>query len=147
MGCNLKRARAKELYRSLALGPVEETRILHARYDLIVMCLVDEHLAALGPVYQEAYRLSDSRAQFVVVGMHPSFFMTGMPTHFKDAKGNSNGKRPCEAALDAGWTLTEMYEGVIGEEWLRVKPKRAPLRNHPVNFGYVWKRLCQRCLF
>jgi hypothetical protein len=63
----LERARAKSLYRSLFLGSVEETGISHARYDL----------------------------RFVIVGMHPFFFMTGMPTHFKDS------------------------DGVVDEEWLR----------------------------
>jgi SAM-dependent methyltransferase len=144
----LERARAKGLYRSLFLGSVEETGILHASYDLIVMRLVDEHLATLEPVYQEAFRLSNPRAKCVVVGMHPSFFMTGMPTHFKDAEGNPKAIEThvhlvsdhVGAALNAGWKLAEMYEGVIDEEWVRVKPKWAALRNHPVNFGYVWER-------
>jgi Methyltransferase domain len=87
----LDRARTKELYRSLFLESVEETGISDARYDLIVMSLVDEHLATLERVYREAYRLSTSRAKFVVVGMHPFLFMTGMPTHFKDTKGNAQG--------------------------------------------------------
>jgi SAM-dependent methyltransferase len=144
----LERARAKELYRSLVLGSVEETRIVHARYDLIVMCLVDEHLAALEPVYQEACRLSNAHAKFVVVGMHPFFFMTGMPTHFKDTDGNPKAIETyihlfsdhVRAAFKAGWTLAEMYEGVIDEAWIRAKPKWAPLRNYPVNFGCVWER-------
>jgi SAM-dependent methyltransferase len=144
----LELARAKELYRSLFLGSVEETGLSHARYDLVVMSLVDEHLAALDRVYQEAYRLSNSRAKFVVVGMHPFFFMTGMPTHFKDAEGIPKAIEThihlasdhVTAALKTGWILAEMYEGVIDEEWVRVKPKWAPLKNHPVNFGYVWER-------
>jgi hypothetical protein len=48
--------------------------------------------------------------------MHPFFFMTGMPTHFKDS------------------------DGVVDEEWLRAKPKWQHLRNYPVNFGYLWQR-------
>jgi len=144
----LDRARAKGLYRSLLLGSVEETAIAHARYDLIVMSLVDEHLATLGRVYQEAYRLSTSHAKYAVVGMHPSFFMTGMPTHFNDAEGIPKAIEThvhlvsdhVRAALKAGWTLAEMYEGLIDDEWIRVKPKWAPFRNYPVNFGYVWKR-------
>jgi predicted TPR repeat methyltransferase len=63
----LEHARAKEIYRSLFLGSVEETGISHACYDLIIMSLVDEHLASLERVYQEAYRLSNPRAKFVVV--------------------------------------------------------------------------------
>jgi SAM-dependent methyltransferase len=144
----LQRARVKELYRTLSLGSVEATGILHARYDLIVMCLVDEHLRALDPVYREAYRLSGSRAKFVVVGMHPFFFMTGMPTHYRDADGNPKAIETSihllsdhvKAAFNAGWSLAEMYEGVVDEEWLRVKPKWAPLKNYPVNFGYLWER-------
>jgi SAM-dependent methyltransferase len=144
----LERASAKGLYRTLFLGSVEETGITHARYDLIVMSLVDEHLATLGPVYQEAYRLSTAHAKFVVVGMHPFFFMTGMPTHFKDTEGNPKAVEThihlvsdhVRAALEAGWTLADMYEGVIDEEWVRVKPKWAHLTNHPVNFGYLWER-------
>ena len=144
----LDRARAKSLYRDLFIGSVEETGIPGAHYDLIVMSLVDEHLSTLGPAYREAHRLSAARAQFVVVGMHPSFFMTGMPTHFKDAAGNPKAIEThvhlvsdhVRAALAAGWTLAEMYEGVIDEDWMRVKPKWAHLRSHPVNFGYVWER-------
>jgi SAM-dependent methyltransferase len=97
---------------------------------------------------QEAYRLSTSRATFAVVGMHPFFFMTGMPTHFKDAAGNPKAIEThvhlvsdhVRAALEAGWSLAEMYEGVIDEDWLRAKPKWERLRNYPVNFGYVWVR-------
>jgi len=145
----LERARAKGLYRSLFLGSVEETGISHARYDLIVMSLVDEHLRSLERVYQEAYRLSNARAQFVVIGMHPFFFMTGMPTHFKDADGNPKAIEThihlvsdhVRAALRAGWSLAEMYEGVIDEEWVRLKPKWAHLGNYPVNFGYLWERM------
>ena len=142
----LERARAKRLYRALFMGSVEETGIPDARYDLIVMSLVDEHLRALEPVYREARRLSAPDGRFVVVGMHPSFFMTGMPTHFKDAHGNPKAIEThihlvsdhVSAALQGGWTLAEMSEGVIDEEWLRVKPKWEHLRNYPVNFGYVW---------
>jgi hypothetical protein len=58
--------------------------------------------------------------------MHPFFFMTGMPTHFKDAEGNPKAIEThihlvsdhVKAALEAGWTLAEMYEGVIDEEWI-----------------------------
>jgi SAM-dependent methyltransferase len=144
----LARARAKNIYRNLFLGSVEDTGISGVRYDLIVMSLVDEHLSTLLPLYQEAYRLSAAPARFVVVGMHPFFFMTGMPTHFKDAGGNPKAiethihlmSNHVSAARAAGWTLGEMYEGVIDDDWLRVKPKWAHLRGHPINFGYLWER-------
>jgi ubiquinone/menaquinone biosynthesis C-methylase UbiE len=144
----LDRARAKRLYRTLTLGSVEETGISNSSYDLIVMSLVDEHLPRLDHVYGEAYRLTVPGAKFVVVGMHPFFFMTGMPTHFKDAEGNPKAIEThihlvsdhARAALNAGWSLAEMYEGVIDEEWVRVKPQWARFRNYPVNYGYLWER-------
>lgn len=144
----LDRAREKGLYRNLSLGSVDATEIPGGRYDLIVMSLVDEHLATLGPVYREAYRLGSAGAKFVLVGMHPFFFMTGMPTHFKDAQGHPKAIEThvhltsdhVSAAHAAGWSLVEMYEGVIDEDWVRVKPKWAELRSYPVNFGYVWER-------
>jgi hypothetical protein len=139
----------KQLYRSLFLGSVEETGIANGRYDLIVMSLADEHLATLDRVYREAHRLSASRGKFVVIGMHPFFFMTGMPTHFRDSQGNPKAIEThvhlisdhVRAAFGAGWTLAEMHEGVIDDEWIRVKPKWADLRNYPVNFGYLWERI------
>jgi ubiquinone/menaquinone biosynthesis C-methylase UbiE len=144
----LNKARARDIYRALSLGSVEQTGISNDGYDLIVMSLVDEHLSHLGPVYKEAYRLSTDRSKFVVVGMHPFFFMTGMPTHFKDSEGNPKAIEThihlvsdhVGAALAAGWRLQEMYEGVIDEDWIKVKPKWDKFRNYPVNYGYVWSR-------
>jgi SAM-dependent methyltransferase len=144
----LKRAKAKTLYRTLSLGSVEGTGISHGGYDLIVMSLVDEHLPRLKPVYEEAFRLSAECSNFVVIGMHPFFFMTGMPTHFKDGEGNPKAIEThihlasdhVRAGLTAGWTLREMYEGVIDDEWIKVKPKWEGFRNYPINFGYVWSR-------
>ena len=74
--------------------------------------------------------------------------MTGMPTHFKDVEGNPKaiethihlGSDHVRAALDSDWTLAEMYEGIVDEAWVRVKPKWVQFRNCPVNFGYVWNR-------
>lgn len=143
----LKKAEAKKLYRNLAVGSVENTQIDH-RYDLIVMSLVDEHLANLKLVYREAARLSEDNAQFVVVGMHPFFFMTGMPTHFKGKHGNSTAIEThihlmsdhVRAAFSAGWQLQEMHEDVIDDDWIKTKPKWKKFRNFPVNYGYVWRR-------
>ena len=145
----LDRARERRLYRRLYLGSVDDSGIEGGNYDLLTMSLVDEHLPSLGPVYREAFRLSAAGGKFVVVGMHPFFFMNGMPTHFKDVHGNTKAIEThvhlmsdhVKAAFAAGWCLVEMHEGVIDEEWIRVKPKWEPLKHVPVNFGYVWGRV------
>lgn len=144
----LAKAQAKGVYQSLQLGSVEKTGLSGRQYDLIVMSLVDEHLAQLGAVYGEAARLSSPSAQFVVVGMHPFFFMTGMPTHFNDSEGKPKAIEThihlmsdhVRAAFNSGWVLQEMHEGLIDDEWIKEKPKWEKFRSYPVNYGYVWRR-------
>ncbi|WP_413569294.1 class I SAM-dependent DNA methyltransferase [Bdellovibrio sp. HCB117] len=144
----LEKAKAKNIYQELKLGSVESTGLSENHYDLLIMSLVDEHLKTLKPVYAEAYRLAKPGAKFVVVGMHPFFFMTGMPTHFKDKEGNSKAIETnlhlisdhVRAALAAGWKLEEMHEGLINDDWVRVKPKWEKFRDYPVSYGYVWSR-------
>lgn len=144
----LKLAEVKGIYRHLTVGPVEDTGLGDNRYDLIVMSLVDEHLSTLKPVYAEAARVATENAIFVVVGMHPFFFMTGMPTHFKNKDGSSTAIEThihlvsdhVQAAFSAGWKLKEMHEGVIDDDWIAAKPKWEKFRSYPVNYGYVWER-------
>jgi hypothetical protein len=44
-------------------------------------------------------------------------------------------------ALDSGWSLAEMHEQVIDEAWIALKPAWAPLRDVPISFAAVWRRL------
>ncbi len=83
----LAAARARGVYRSLREGEVGDTGLEAGAYDLVVACLVDEHLADLGPLYGEAARLARPGGSFVLVGFHPHFIIaSGMPTHFDDAE-------------------------------------------------------------
>lgn len=144
----LAKAKERGLYRQLSQGKVDETKLDGGTYDLLLMSLVDEHLADLKPVYKEAFRLARDGAKFVVVGMHPFFFMTGMPTHFKNANGDSIAIEThvhlisdhVRAAFAAGWKLIEMQEGLIDDEWIQVKPKWEKFRAYPVNYAYVWSK-------
>jgi len=141
------KAKKRAIYRSLHVGSVEHTQLSENQYDLIVMCLVDEHLSSLSKVYREARRLSCSNSFFVVVGMHPFFFMNGMPTHFDDSNGEPKAIEThvhlmsdhFEAAKMAGWKLVEIFEGTIDDKWIKIKPKWNKFRGCPINFGYVWK--------
>jgi len=127
---------------------VENTGLPGATYDLLIMSLADEHLARLEPTYLEASRLSSDNAKFVVVGMHPFMFLTGMPTHFNDQQGLPKAIEThihlfsdhFAAATTGGWRLREAVEGLIDDRWFEVKPKWKPLRGTPVNYGYVWAR-------
>jgi hypothetical protein len=43
------------------------------------------------------------------------------------------------AGLRAGWTLIEMRERVIDDEWLALKPKWSRFRSQPVSVAFVWR--------
>jgi SAM-dependent methyltransferase len=144
----LERARDRGVYASLRQGDVAATGLEAGAYDLIVQSLADEHLSELGAPYREAARLAAPGGAFVVVGYHPHFLMSGVPTHFNGADGEPIAVESyvhltsdhVTAALGAGWRLAEMAEGVIDDAWIAKKPKWERFRAHPVSFAFVWRR-------
>jgi SAM-dependent methyltransferase len=141
-------ARAKGVYRELVRGDLRRTPFRAGTYDIVTAALVDEHLPDVRPLYQEAARIARPQGWFLIVGYHPFFLMSGIPTHFNSASGEpvtietyvhllSDHVR---AGLAAGWTLREMDEGLIDDEWLAMKPKWAQYRNQPVSFAFVWQK-------
>ncbi len=142
-------ARDKGAYRRLLEADVASTRLGASAYDLVIACLVDEHLPDLRPLYREAWLLAKSDGLFVLAGYHPHFIMAfGVPTHFDSASGEPVAiethvhllSEHVAAALDAGWLLAEMRERVIDEGWLEVKPQWGRCRGHPVSFAFVWRK-------
>jgi SAM-dependent methyltransferase len=145
----LDRARARGAHRTLAEADVASSGLATGAYDLAITSLVDEHLATLDPLYREAYRVVRPGGQYVLVAYHPQFMMvTGMPTHFKNAAGEEIAitthlhlvSDHVTAALGAGWTLMEMQERLIDDDWVALKPKWARYRNHPISAAYVWQK-------
>lgn len=142
-------ARAKGIYRTLAEADLTATGLPGATYNLVAMCLVDEHLPELRPLYREAFRLAAPGGLLVLVAFHPHFIMaSGMPTHYTNAAGEPIAIEThlhllsdhVSAALEAGWTLAEMKERVIDDAWLALKPKWERLRGHPVAAAFVWRK-------
>jgi len=142
-------ARGRGAHDRLVEADVTATGLEHAAYDLVIAGLVDEHLAELGPLYGEAWRLAQPGGWFVLVAFHPHFIMaSGMPTHFRSAAGEPVAiathvhllSDHVTAGLDAGWTLAEMREGVVDERWIALKPRWERLRGHPVSAAFVWRR-------
>jgi SAM-dependent methyltransferase len=138
------------VYDRLVLAEVSESVLEPRRYDLVTTVLVDEHLRELGPLYREAARLAGPGAAYVLVGFHPFFIMrSGMPTHFDAPDGTPVAiethvhllSEHVQAALDSGWSVAEMHEQVIDEAWIALKPAWAPLRDVPISFAAVWRRL------
>ncbi len=83
----LARAQARGVYRNLRLGDIRDTGLPAAAYDLVTEVLADEHLPELAPLYREAWRLAEGGGDFVIVGYHSHFLMSGIPTHFDSAGG------------------------------------------------------------
>ena len=145
----LDRARARHVYRRLIEADVSSTSLESGAYDLVMTCLVDEHLADLRPLYVEARRLARPDGTYVLVGFHPHFIMAaGMPTHFDSASGEPVAidtyvhllSEHVAAGLEAGWRLVEMRERVIDDTWLALKPKWEKLRGQPVAFAVAWRK-------
>jgi SAM-dependent methyltransferase len=142
-------AAARGIYRRVVHADVVATGLGSADYDLVTMCLVDEHLPEVEPVYREAWRLARAGGVLVLVGFHPHFIMAaGMPTHYTSASGEPVAiqthvhllSEHVTVALSAGWQLREMRERVIDSVWLERKPKWQHLRHHPVAVAFVWHK-------
>jgi SAM-dependent methyltransferase len=141
-------ARTKSVYRDLAIGDMRETSLQTAAYDLVTVSLADEHLPDLHPLYQEAARIARPGGYFVLVGYHPYFILNGMPTHYHNASGEAVTietyvhltSDQVRAALASGWSLREMHEGQVDEEYLAMKPKWSRYRGCPISFAMVWQK-------
>jgi SAM-dependent methyltransferase len=144
----LAKARAREVYEDLHLADVAATGLREATYELATQLLADEHMADLAPIYREAGRLLAPGGRFVLVGFHPWFLMSGMPTHFDRAPGEPVAIEShvhlfsdhVRAAHSAGLRLAEMEEGVVDDDWVALKPKWTDRRDRPVSFAMVWEK-------
>jgi SAM-dependent methyltransferase len=145
----LERARARGVFRRLAVADVSASGLEAGAYSLVTTCLVDEHLGDLRPLYRESARLAGGEGTHVLVGFHPFFIMkSGMPTHFDGPDGKPLAiethvhlfSEHVQAAMEAGWSLAELHEQVIDDRWLALKPKWAPMKDFPVSFAFVWRR-------
>lgn len=143
----LELARQKGVYRALHVADIINTGLPAANYDLCTQSLADEHLPDLKPLYREVVRLTRPGGSFVIVGFHPQFLMAGVPTHYEREGGEPTTIRSyvhllsdhVRAARAAGWSLLEMDEGLIDEEYLRAKPKWEKYYGLPISFSMVWR--------
>jgi SAM-dependent methyltransferase len=144
----LEGARAKGVYRELIVGDIRRTSLSAAAYDLVMASLADEHLPDVRPLYAEAARIARPAGFLVLAGYHPYFLLNGIPTHYHGVSGEPVtietyihlASDHVQAALAAGWSLREMHEGLIDDEWLAVKPKWSTYRHWPVSFAIVWQK-------
>lgn len=143
----LERAREKGAYRTLRLAEITDTGCPGEAYDLCIQSLADEHLADLGLLYEEVTRVTRAGGTFVIVGFHPQFLMAGVPTHFERAPGEPVTIRSyvhllsdhVKAALSRGWSLLEMDEGLVDDDWLGKDPKWERHSGQAISFLLAWR--------
>ncbi len=141
-------AGSRGIYRQLVEADVTATGLEAGAYELLTVCLVDEHLPDLRPLYREAARLAAPGALLVLVAFHPHFIMaSGMPTHYTNAAGEPVAiethihplSEHVTSALEEGWTLAELREQFIDDRWVALKPKWERFRGHPITAAFVWR--------
>jgi SAM-dependent methyltransferase len=144
----LELARGRGLYRTLRLADVSTTGLAEEAYDLCIQSLADEHLPSLDPLYEEVTRLTRYGGTFVIVGFHPQFLMAGVPTHFDRGPDDPVTIRSyvhllsdhVKAARSRGWSLLEMEEGLVDDDWLAKDPKWGRHAGQAISFAMVWRR-------
>jgi SAM-dependent methyltransferase len=144
----LERARAKGVYRSLALAFFRQTPFFAHSYDLVSVGLADDLLPELLPLYQEAARLVRPQGYLVLLGYHPSFSLSGIPATFSPCPGVLVAiegyvhlfSEQVQAASSTGWQLRELYEHLIDEEWIARSPRAARHLGWPDSFACLWQQ-------
>jgi SAM-dependent methyltransferase len=134
-------AATKGTYRRLDEANIASTPLDSEAYDLVVACLIDEHLPELAPLYREARRLARAGGVMVIVGYHPHFIMaSGMPTHYDSPSGEPLAIEThlhlmsdhVATAVEFGWARREMKERLIDDAWVALKPKWERFRGFPI---------------
>ena len=141
-------ARSRDVYASLRIADITDTGLHADSYDLCTQSLADEHLSELATLYREVARVTRPGGRFVLVGYHPHFLISGIPTHFDSASGQPITIRSyvhllsdhVRAAHASGWSLREMNERLIDEAWLQKKPKFRKYEGLPISFVFVWQK-------
>jgi SAM-dependent methyltransferase len=143
----MAQAKEKGVYRRLLEGDITATGLPAGAYALLTQSLADEHLAELDPLYREARRLLRPGGRFALVGYHPFFLMSGIPTHYNRDSGEPVAIQGhvhllsdhVKAGLAAGLALQEMDERIVDEDCVAAKPKWKVFLGRPISFSMVWR--------
>lgn len=144
----LEIAKNKSVYKNLVYGNILATNFESDYFDLAIEVLADEHISDLSLLYKEASRIIKPNGYFVVIGYHSHFLMNGVITHFNSVTGEPLAIKShvhlfsdhVKAAYKANLTLMDLNEGVVDDEWIKLKPKWQKFYMHPVSFSVVWKK-------
>jgi SAM-dependent methyltransferase len=142
----LAHAERKSSYRLLTQGDITTIGVSRG-YDLVICSLAACHVEDLPGLYDSARRAAPVAGRFVLVDFHPHFLLNGIPTHFRSRDGESLAienqvhlfSDHVEAARQAGWTLVELRERLVDEDWCHRTPGMVKYLHRPVSFAAVWR--------
>ena len=102
----------------------------------------------LGPAYDEVHRLLRPGGWYILIGYHPFFLLTGVPTHFQEEGQAAVAIRNhvhllsdhASAGLSRGWALQSLRERVVDEDWVASNPNWSRHLHKPASFAMVWQK-------
>ena len=144
----LLRARRVGAYRTLLEEDMRATSLPAALADVAVSCLAIGHVPELGPAYDEVDRLLRPGGWYILIGYHPFFLLTGVPTHFQEEGQAAVAIRNhvhllsdhASAGLSRGWALQSLRERVVDEDWVASNPNWSRHLHKPASFAMVWQK-------
>ena len=144
----LRQARRLGVYRTLLEEDMRATSLPADSAEVVVSCLAIGHVPELGPAYDEVDRLLRPGGRFILIGYHPFFLLTGIPTHFQEEGQEAVAIRNhvhllgdhVSAGLSRGWALQSLRERVVDEDWVASNSNWSRHLHKPASFAMVWQR-------
>jgi SAM-dependent methyltransferase len=144
----LAHAESKGVYDSAKFGDMADTGLASCSYDLAANVLSACHMADLGSLYREAFRLLRPGGVFLLIDYHPHMLLCGMGTCFPDVEGNRIAienhvhllRDHARIAGKTGFQCAGFDESLITQEWLDQGLPKKDFLNHPIGFGYLWRK-------
>jgi SAM-dependent methyltransferase len=143
----LQHAAAKGMYEQLCQADITTCPLPSRAYDLGITVLAVCHLPDLHAFYTEAARLICPGGLCILVDYHPFPLLQGIPTHFVNATGTpvaiANVVHLMSDHVSCGrqynWSLLEMRERVVDQDWVAHKPRMGRYLHQPISFAMVWQ--------
>jgi SAM-dependent methyltransferase len=145
----LAQARAKHLYRRIAIGDILGGVAPPAPgYDLAVCVLVANHLDALAPLHRLASDAIRPGGEFLLIEYHPFMVLARREVAMQAPDGRAvviRNRRHLlsdflRSGLEQGLRLIGCWESEVTAAWVERAPSLAPFLGKPVGLGLRWRK-------
>lgn len=141
-------ARSRGVYDGLVRAELSRVPLADAAFDGATCSMALCHVADLASFFAEARRLLRPRGWLAVVDYHPAFLMRGIPSHFNHPDtgmpiaiaNHVHALRDFfQAPTRAGFTVRELEERYVDDEWATALPGYRAHLGWPVTFLGVYE--------